>query len=140
VPTDGEIDVMEAVNGRATVFGTAHCGTLPDGPCHEPRGLTSGEHACPGCAEGSHTYAVELDLSTQPQQLRWYLDDERYFTVSADQVDAETWSRATGHGCFIILNVAIGGGLPQAFGGGANAGTASGRPMLVDYVDVKTRS
>jgi hypothetical protein len=37
---------------------------------------------------------------------------------------------------FVILNVAIGGGFPAAFGGGPTAETQSGVPMLVDYVAV----
>src|SRR6185503_1081681 len=50
-----------------------------------------------------------------------------------------TWSNATNHGCFVILDVAMGGGFPAAFGGGPTAGTASGVPMIVDYVRVFTR-
>ena len=37
---------------------------------------------------------------------------------------------------FVILNVAMGGGFPAAFGGGPTAATQSGVPMLVDYVAV----
>ena len=36
----------------------------------------------------------------------------------------------------MILNVAMGGGFPAAFGGGPFASTQSGVPMLVDYVAV----
>jgi beta-glucanase (GH16 family) len=139
-PTDGEIDIMEAVNGRQTTFGSMHCGTLPDGPCREASGnLTSGEQPCPGCAGDFHTYAVEVDNSSQPQQIRWYLDDVQFYTLSADRVDAATWTRATDHGFFLILNVAIGGMFPKFLGGGPNAATASGRPMLVDHVAVYVR-
>jgi hypothetical protein len=42
------------------------------------------------------------------------------------------------HGFFIILNVAMGGGFPAAFGGGPAGATRSGVPMLVDYVSVYT--
>ena len=51
-------------------------------------------------------------------------------------MDATTWSNATNHGFFIILNVAMGGAFPDAFGGGLDADTRSGVPMLVDYVQV----
>jgi hypothetical protein len=137
-PSIGEWDVMEDINGRSSVFGTLHCGVAPGGPCNEFTGLGSGEHACPGCQTGFHTYAVEYDRSTSPEQLRWYLDGAQYFSVSSSQMDATTWNNATHHGMFIILNVAMGGAFPAAFGGGPTAATQSGVPMLIDYVAVYT--
>jgi Carbohydrate binding module (family 6) len=53
-------------------------------------------------------------------------------------VDATTWNNATHHGFFVILNVAMGGGFPAAFGGGPTGSTQSGVPMNVDYVAVYT--
>jgi hypothetical protein len=135
-PSVGEIDVMEDINGRSTEFGTLHCGTAPGGPCNENTGIGSGERACSGCTTGFHTYAIEYDRSVSPQQIRWYLDGNNFFTVNSSQVDATTWNNATNHGFFIILNVAMGGAFPAAFGGGPTGATVSGRPMLVDYVTV----
>ena len=136
-PSIGEIDVMEDINGRSSEFATLHCGTGSGGPCNETTGLGSGERACSGCQTGFHTYAMELDRSVSPEQIRYYLDGANFFTVNANQVDATTWANATHHGFFLILNVAMGGGFPAAFGAGApTAATASGRPMLVDYVAV----
>jgi beta-glucanase (GH16 family) len=137
-PSIGELDVMEDINGRSSVFGALHCGVNPGGPCNETTGITSGEHSCGGCQSGFHTYALEYDRSVSPEQLRWYLDGNNYFTVNANQVDATTWNNATQHGFFIILNVAIGGGFPGAFGGGPTGSTQSGVPMTVDYVAVYT--
>jgi len=139
-PGIGEIDVMEDINGRSSEFATLHCGVGQGGPCNETTGLGSGERACSGCQTGFHTYAMELDRSTSPEQIRWYLDGTNFFTVNANQVDATTWANATHHGFFLILNVAMGGGFPAAFGAGApTAATASGRPMLVDYVAVYSK-
>jgi len=136
-PGIGEIDLMEDVNGRSSEFGTLHCGVGSGGPCNETTGLGSGERACPGCQTGFHTYAMEYDRSVSPEQIRWYLDGSNFFTVNAGQVDATTWANATQHGFFIILNVAMGGGFPAAFGAATpTAATASGVPMLVDYVAV----
>ncbi len=137
-PGIGEIDIMEDINGRSSEFATLHCGTSPGGPCNETTGLGSGERACGGCQTGFHTYAMEYDRSTSPEQIRWYLDGNNFFTVNANQVDATTWNNATHHGFFIILNVAIGGGFPAAFGGGPTGSTQSGVPMLVDYVAAYT--
>jgi len=135
-PSIGEIDVMEDINGRSSVFAALHCGTNPGGPCNETTGLSSGEHACSGCQTGFHTYAVEYDRSVSPEQLRYYLDGANYFTLNSSQLDATTWNNATHHGMFLILNVAMGGAFPAAFGGGPTAATQSGVPMVVDYVAV----
>jgi Carbohydrate binding module (family 6)/Glycosyl hydrolases family 16 len=139
-PGIGEIDILEDVNGRSSEFATLHCGTNPGGPCNETTGIGSGERACSGCQTGFHTYAMELDRSTSPERIRWYLDGSNFFTVTANQVDATTWNNATHHGFFLILNVAMGGGFPGAFGAGTpTADTVPGKPMLVDYVSVATR-
>ncbi|HST81003.1 MAG TPA: family 16 glycosylhydrolase [Kineosporiaceae bacterium] len=138
-PSIGEWDIMENINGRPSVFSTLHCGTVSGGPCNETTGIGSGEHACGGCNSSFHTYAVEYDRSVSPEQMRFYLDGSNYHTVTATQVGAATWAAATQHGMFIILNVAIGGGFPAAFGGGPNAATVSGVPMLVDYVAAYTK-
>ncbi|HET9654955.1 MAG TPA: glycoside hydrolase family 16 protein [Kineosporiaceae bacterium] len=139
-PGIGEIDILEDVNARSSVFGTLHCGVVSGGPCNETTGIGSGEHACPGCQTGFHTYAMEYDRSVSPEQIRWYLDGARYFAVNANQVDATTWANAVQHGFFIILNVAMGGAFPAALGAGTpTAATVSGQPMLVDYVAAYTR-
>jgi len=135
-PSIGEVDIMEDVNGRSSVFGTVHCGTNPGGACNESTGIGSGEHACPGCQTGFHDYAVEIDRSTSPEQIRYYLDGANYFTVKANQVDATTWSNAVDHPFFIIYDLAIGGGFPDAFGGGPNGATVSGGAMVIDSVAV----
>ena len=115
---------MEDINGLSSEFGTLHCGVSPGGPCNETTGIGSGQRACGGCQTGFHTYAIEYDRSVSPEQIRWYLDGNNFFTVNANQVDATTWNNATHHGFFMILNVAIGGGFPAAFGGGPTGSTA----------------
>src|SRR3954454_2581256 len=135
-PTSGEVDILEDINGRSSVFGTLHCGVNPGGPCNESTGIGSGEHACAGCQTGYHTYAVEIDRSKSPEEIRWYLDGVNYFTLPATRVDATTWANAVHHPFFIIYDLAMGGGFPDAFGGGPNAATVSGGQMTVDWVAV----
>jgi beta-glucanase (GH16 family) len=137
-PGVGEIDVMEGINGRASTFATLHCGVAPGGPCNEFTGLGSGERACGGCLTGFHRYTMLYDRSVNPERLAWYLDGVNIHNVRANQMDAATWNNAVHHGFFVILNVAIGGGFPAAFGGGPTGATRSGVPMLVDYVAVWT--
>ncbi|MFI1092993.1 discoidin domain-containing protein [Streptomyces sp. NPDC020917] len=139
-PTSGEVDILEDINSRSSVFGTLHCGTNPGGPCNESTGIGSGEHACSGCQTGYHTYAVQIDRSVSPEQIRWYLDGANYFTVKANQVDATTWANAVDHPFFIIYDLAMGGGFPDAFGGGPNASTVSGGQMNIDYVAVYNKA
>jgi beta-glucanase (GH16 family) len=139
-PGIGEVDILEDINGRSSVFGTLHCGTNPGGPCNESTGIGSGEHACSGCQTGYHTYAVQIDRSVSPEQIRWYLDGSEYFSVNANQVDATTWANAVDHPFFIIYDLAMGGGFPNAFGGGPNASTVSGGQMNIDWVAVYNKA
>ncbi|MFI9340819.1 glycoside hydrolase family 16 protein [Streptomyces sp. NPDC052773] len=136
-PAVGELDIMENTQGLNTVWATMHCGTSPGGPCNETSGI-GGSTTCPGttCQAGFHTYRMEWDRSTSVEEIRFYVDGVNYHTVRENQVDATTWSNATDHGFFIILNVAMGGGFPDAFGGGPDAGTVPGHSMVVDYVQV----
>jgi beta-glucanase (GH16 family) len=139
-PTSGEIDIMEDINGRSSVFSTLHCGTFPGGVCNEGTGIGSGERACGGCQTAYHTYAVEIDRSVSPEQIRWYLDGANFFTLNATVVDATTWANAVDHPFFIIYDLAIGGGFPDAFGGGPFASTISGGQMNIDYVAVYNKA
>jgi beta-glucanase (GH16 family) len=139
-PGVGEWDVTESVDGRPSVFGTLHCGVALGGPCREPQGLGSGERNCAGCGKGFHTYAVEVDRSVSPEQVRWYLDGREYHRVSAAGIDPATWDRAVDHGVFLILDVAVGGGLPGAFGGGhPGPATEPGHPLRVQYVTAEVK-
>jgi beta-glucanase (GH16 family) len=153
-PGIGEIDIMENVNGRPTAFSTLHCGDPAGGPCNETSGI--GRTIDYTTLQDSfHTYAVELDKSVEPNQLRFYLDDANYGTIYADQVPADVWANATDHGFFIILDVAVGGAFPWAecnlfpHAGGCSGSTpfpqvvtpdtVSAKPMKVAYVAVYNR-
>ncbi|HEY8481978.1 MAG TPA: glycoside hydrolase family 16 protein [Spirillospora sp.] len=139
-PSIGEFDIMENVNGINSVWGVLHCGTAPGGPCDESNGIGASRE-CPGspCQAGMHTYRFEWDRGKSPNELRWYVDDQLYHTVTENQVGAEAWNNMTGHGgYFLLLNVAMGGGFPDGVAGHPTPteSTVSGRPMLVDYVAV----
>lgn len=141
-PGIGELDIMENVNGVNQVWGTLHCGVNPGGPCNETNGLGA-TRACPNsnCQGNFHTYAIEWDTSVSPQVLRWYVDGVQFFSVNQNQVGSY-WSDMTSHeGYFILLNVAMGGAFPNGVAGSSTptGSTASGVPMLVDYVAVYTK-
>ncbi len=140
-PSVGEFDALEDVNGQNLVYGTLHCGVSPGGPCNEGNGL-GGNIACPGspCTGNFHTYTFELDRSTSPQQLRWYVDGQQYWQISQDQLDATTWNNATNHGVYIILDMAMGGAFPNGVAGTTTptGDTQPGSSMKIDYVSVQT--
>jgi Glycosyl hydrolases family 16 len=153
-PGVGEIDIMENVNGRPTAFSTLHCGVNPGGPCNESSGI-GGTIDNATLQDGYHTYAMELDKSVQPNQLRFYMDGFNYFTIQSTQVPADVWDNATNHGFFVLLDMAIGGAFPWAecnffpHAGGCSGSTpfpqvvtpatVSGKPMKVGYVAVYNR-
>ena len=130
---------MENVNGpqlgvRHPPLRTVH----PGGPCNETTGSAAASVACPGCQTGFHTYGDRVGPQRHARrQLRWYRRRRRLLHASTrTRSTPTTWTNATNHGYFVILNVAMGGGFPAAFGGGPTAVTRSGVPMLVDYVAV----
>ncbi|MBO2448344.1 family 16 glycosylhydrolase [Actinomadura barringtoniae] len=133
-PAVGEVDIMESRNGQGTTLGVLHCGVKEGGPCREKRGLRA-DAPCQACGAAFHTYAVEIDRSTRNEQIRYYVDGRRYLTLTPKKTGIKAWNMAMHRGRFLVLNVAIGGGFP----GDPTAATASGRPMLVDYVVVKRR-
>ncbi|MCP1373556.1 glycoside hydrolase family 16 protein [Dyella lutea] len=144
-PQSGEFDIMENVNGLNLVWGTLHCGVIPDGPCDEPNGI--GQHAsCEGgsCQDGFHTYTFEWDRSVAPEALRWYLDGKLYGVITRDRLPPVTWQEITGQrGYFLLLDVAMGGDFAYAVSGGRDTPTSAtepGHPMVVDYVAVWTRA
>ncbi|KAG2186177.1 hypothetical protein INT43_002615 [Umbelopsis isabellina] len=137
-PGCGEIDIMENINGLDEVFGTLHCGTAPGGDCNESTGLGGNKQGMsPSLQTAFHTYRIELDNGAN--QIRWYIDGTQYWQVSSSAVSASTWQAATQHGFFIILDLAMGGGFPAAFGGGPTSSTASGGDFIIDYVAVYTK-
>jgi beta-glucanase (GH16 family) len=136
-PGSGEIDVMENIGSEpSTVHGTLHCGVFDGGPCRETLGLGGARKADRAYADEFHNYAMEWDRSKPTEEIRWYVDGDLFHTVRATDVDRSTWTRATGHGFFVLFNVAIGGSWP----GAPSAATRPGASMLVDHVSVSRRS
>ena len=139
-PEDGEIDIMEDVNGLSREGGTLHCGNLaqrnPDGtfgPCHEGNGVGSGLQPCAGCQQGFHAYTVVVDRrDASDQQIRWYLDGREFYSVSESRVGQAVWTAAVDHGFSILLDVAVGGSYPNTqCGCTAPSGQTSSRGTMV---------
>jgi hypothetical protein len=71
--------------------------------------------------------------------MRWYIDGILYHTVKATDMPADVWTNATNHGYFLVMDIAMGGGLADKTGGGPTAATKSGVPLLVDYFSVSSK-
>jgi beta-glucanase (GH16 family) len=147
-PETGEIDILEDVDAYNLVAGTLHCGNLaqrnPDsttGPCHEGNGISSGFRPCRGCQDGYHTYSVLIDRrNTSSEQVAWYLDGRKYFTVSERRVGTAAWTQAVDHGLSIILDVGIGGRYPDnRCGCNSSIQATPGAAMSIAGVAVYTR-
>jgi beta-glucanase (GH16 family) len=137
-PGIGEIDVMENKGSEpTTVHGTLHCGVTPGGSCNENNGISGAyQSSADRLSAGFHTYAVEWDRTHPQEEIRWYVDGQRYLTVHSGDVDAATWASATHHGFFLLLNLAIGGSFP----GPTDASTRASATMTVDSVSVSQRN
>jgi beta-glucanase (GH16 family) len=145
-PQDGEIDILEDVNGLSDHSAAFHCGNLTArnsdgtfGPCHEHTGISSGMQPCWGCLAGFHTYSVIVDRRyPAAERISWFLDGHKFFQVKQSQVGPQVWRRAVDHGFSIILDLAVGGTYPDVRCDCATPSTAttSGGTMSVRYVRV----
>jgi len=124
-PNCGEIDIMEFVGKKPnSIYNTVH------GPGYSgAKGPSSHIDLPQGSLQNAfHVYAIEWEVT----EIRWYIDDAQVFKVSADATPGK-W--VFDHPFFIILNVAVGGGLP----GFPDSTTIFPQQMLVDYVRVYQR-
>ncbi|HEV7627543.1 MAG TPA: glycoside hydrolase family 16 protein [Streptomyces sp.] len=139
-PGVGEFDIMENVNGQNTTHGVLHCGVNPGGPCNETTGIGKARECAGDCKADFHEYALELDRSGGTEELRWFVDGEQFHSVKETDMDARTWTDATGHGHFVLLNLAMGGAFPDGVAGTRTptAATESGHSLSVDYVSVES--
>lgn len=120
-PQCGEIDIMENIGSEpsmvhGTIHGPGYSGANGVG---KPFGIASTNRF----ADDFHVFAVEWE----PEEIRWYVDDILYNTVTPDDVPGE-W--VYDHPFFIILNVAVGGYWP----GYPDETTIFPQRMVVDYI------
>ncbi len=115
-PTCGEIDIMEHVGNRQDeLFATLHF------PGNSGGDGVGGETDVPGISTEFHKFSAIWS----PQTIRFFVDDELYFTFANDS------TLPFNDDFFLIFNVAMGG----SFGGDIAPGFTSSS-MEVDYVRV----
>ncbi|KAH7025075.1 concanavalin A-like lectin/glucanase domain-containing protein [Microdochium trichocladiopsis] len=139
-PAIGEIDILESVNALPTAWNIAHCGTNPGGPCNEPNGLGGSVSLQRGVF---HTHTLDIDRTAadwKQESITWYIDGvkTRVLTPAQMQYNQDAWFALVNRKKFILLNVAVGGGFPDALAGKTTptALSAGGvnNGMEVDYV------
>lgn len=143
-PSIGEIDIVESLNGRSEAWHVVHCGPGGNGgPCNEPNGLSKSVSMPRG---EWVTIAFEIDRAIgegdwRREKMVWYVDGVETFSLTGTLLrDVETWRMLAWTPKFLLLNVAVGGGFPNALAG-MNTPTqatvgGSGASLEVDYVAV----
>jgi beta-glucanase (GH16 family) len=138
-PAVGEFDILENVNGANKAYGVFHCDKAPGGACNEYNGLAN-TTPCPGssCNGNWHIYIFEVDRSGSTEALRWYVDGVKYQEILSSQIPADVWANAVHKPHFVLLNLAMGGSLPNAIyaGNTPTGSTTSGGQLVADYVAV----
>lgn len=120
-PYNGEIDIMENIGREPTiVHGTVHGPGYSGGD-----GISKPYSMGEPFADDYHLFAIEWE----PEEIRWFVDDTLYHTLTADDVPGE-W--VYDHPFFLLLNVAVGGRWP----GYPDDTTQFPQQMRVDYIRV----
>jgi beta-glucanase (GH16 family) len=141
-PAGGEIDILENVNGLPEIQHAVHCGTSPGGPCHEPRGIV--RTGTPFSRADWHTVAWEIDRQDDShgnESMSWFVDGKEVWTLrESDFPTTPEWSDITRSAKMILLNVAVGGALPDGVAGVLTPETETddgeGASMEIDHVAV----
>ncbi|KZL70783.1 carbohydrate binding family 6 [Colletotrichum tofieldiae] len=138
-PSIGEIDIMENVNNVDRYWSVLHCDSNPGGACNEPNGIGNSTTCAGGsCLGNFHTHAVEIDRTTSPEFIRWFVDGIQSHSVNESALPRDVWSQTVHKPHFVLLNMAMGGGFPDGVYGSktpTNA-TVSGGAYEVQYVAV----
>ncbi|RDA94942.1 hypothetical protein CP533_0153 [Ophiocordyceps camponoti-saundersi (nom. inval.)] len=120
-PAVGEVDVMEAANGETTMRHAVHCGVAPGGPCNEFTGITS---VTESVKRGEwHVYAWEVDRRAGQglEVLTWFVDGNQRWRMEKQAIkddNGAAWDVLVNGKKMLLLNVAVGGGFPDALAGG----------------------
>ena len=119
-PGAGEIDFMEYVSRLPNeIFGTIH-GPGYSGGASFGNLFDFGEPVF----NDYHTFVVEWE----PNEIRWYVDDNLYHTATPADVSPNPW--VFDKPFFMLLNFAIGGN----FGGSVSSDLVFPQEYLIDYV------
>ncbi|KAK9833432.1 hypothetical protein WJX81_005146 [Elliptochloris bilobata] len=138
-PASGEIDIVEAVNDAASVFGTAHF------DAYQMQGGSMDANTSVGAFAGAwHVYALDWTL----ESLHWFIDGVPLAAAYPRCVAPGGWfsdARAAAGDCaapfdqpfHLLVNLAVGGELP---GKAPGPDTVFPQTLALDYVRVYKRA
>ncbi|HMH23968.1 MAG TPA: family 16 glycosylhydrolase [Puia sp.] len=122
-PTSGEIDMMEEVGSEpGKVLGTAHYGPGPNST------YISRNYSLTGATFNDQFHVFSLEW--QQDQLKWYVDNILYSTVTKADVGSNIYPY--NEQFFLIVNLAVGGNLP----GAPDASSIFPQWLILDYIRV----
>jgi hypothetical protein len=131
-PTEGEIDMMEDVNGLNEASQTLHDSAGSSGSPLTACSTTP-------CESGYNTYSVIVNrTNTSAETLQFLMDGTVTDTITEASVGTTAWQDAIDHGFFIIFDLAMGGNYPDPLCDctAPTSATTSGGTMSVAYVAV----
>ena len=127
-PYCGEIDIMEWVGRVPTmVLGSIYSKAQGDTGINEGHKFYLAENSS-FLTDTFHNYAIEWDST----RISYFIDDNKYGTLSKEDFDADWEPLTKSH--FLKLNLAMGGVIPPAGGGGLIDYSKFPFIFLVDYV------
>ena len=111
IQLEGELDILEQIDGDGVGHGTAHCDVNPGGICNESNGLGASVKI-PG--HGYETWRLQWDKTENDwtkHKITWSMSGKQYHTITGAQIgDQSVWNTLANDPMFFILNVAVGGG------------------------------
>ncbi|KAK4211084.1 glucan endo-1,3-beta-glucosidase A1-like protein [Rhypophila decipiens] len=121
-PSVGEVDILETVNGYSRNWNTAHCGISPGGPCHEKFGVGN-QGNTPLTRDEWHIMGVRIDRTNpdgdwRGETITWMTDHVDTYKMNAASINDEAgWKAIIRNSKYFILNVAVGGEMPDGLSG-----------------------
>jgi len=144
-PLSGEIDIMEAINLGAVCDDCENSDTenrsssaLHYGQSWPDNKFQFKAHTLPNGTEAYHVYAVEWSES----QMSWFVDDQKIFTMNADDWFTAAVDKADNklapfdQSFYLMLNLAVGGNLPDSKNEKAFNPSSFPSELHVDWVRV----
>jgi len=144
-PLSGEIDIMEAVNlgAECNNCGSSKTENRSSGALHFGQSWPDQEfrfktNVLPRGTEDFHIFAVEWSEN----QFDWFVDGKKFFTLKTDDWHTEAVSKDTNRLApfdrpfYLMLNLAVGGDLPDSRNEKAFNPESFPNDLLVDWVRV----
>ena len=123
-PLDGEIDIMEHVGyNQGTVYGTIHTQAY--------NGMIGTQKVDSIRVDDAHEAFHVYRIDWTPQKIEWYVDDEKYHTITKDGDEKAKWP--FDRPFYLVMNLAVGGNWGGKYGIDDSAWP---QRLAIDYVRV----